>query len=228
MIVFTHVPRTGGTSIRAFISERVARHAFMDALSDFAFVNDAELAGYDFVATHCGFGVFRRFPTARRLIVLRDPVERIVSYYYYLRGLEANISYASHYAKSLPLAEFASLSNPAVRVGVENAQVWHLVEDKNIGFRNRYKQFSDGEAVDAAFANLLTYDTIGFYESLRELFERLAVEFPGPAASHPHLAASVRPALADIDAATLDVVRSQVASDELLYRRAREHFHVGS
>jgi hypothetical protein len=199
----------------------------MDALSDFAFVNDAELAGYDFVATHCGFGIFRRFPSARRLIVLRDPLERIVSYYYHLRGIEENTSYASHYAKSLSLADFASMSNPAVRVGVANAQVWHLIEDKNIGFRNRHKQMNGDQAVDAAFANLLTYDVVGFYDSLGEVFDTLSIQLPGHETPRPHLAASARPALTDIDAPTLEVVRSQIALDELLYHRAREHFRAG-
>ena len=66
MIVFSHIQRTGGTSLRRFIADRVGRHCFMDALSDFAFTSDLELMGHDFLATHCGYGIFRRLPTARR------------------------------------------------------------------------------------------------------------------------------------------------------------------
>lgn len=224
MMVFSHIPRTGGTSLRAFISARVERSRHMDALSDFAFLTDSELRGYDFIATHCGYGVFKRLPGAARLIVLREPVERVVSHYYYLRAVVEEISYGSHYAKSLSLAEFVALLNPAVRIGVENVQTWHLIEDKNIGFRKRYGDLGDVDKVDLAFANLLTFDLVGFHHALDALVADVEKMFPANALAMPRLAASNRPPLDELDSPTLEMIRSRVKLDLMLYQRASQYF----
>ena len=58
MLVFTHIPRTGGTSLRNVISNQIANCRFIDSFSEFSFLSDKELNSYDFIATHCGYGIF--------------------------------------------------------------------------------------------------------------------------------------------------------------------------
>jgi len=223
MIVFTHIPRTGGTSIRSFIADRVRRSRFADALTDFAFLSDAELNGYDFVASHCGFGFFGRISRDNfKMIVLRDPVERIVSQYYHLRNLDENVSYASHYAKTLTLDEFVLEPNPAVSVFVENTQTWHLIEDKNLAFRNRHSGLTDNEKLELAFEHLSGYDLIGFTNQIGAVYERLCEVNGWENKNIPHLRKSTKPPLSELGAGTIENIRSRVALDVALYRLAVE------
>jgi hypothetical protein len=225
MIVFTHIPRTGGTSVRSFIADHVKRSKFADALTDFAFLSDEELNGYDFVASHCGFGFFGRISRDNfKMILLRDPVERIVSQYYHLKNLSENVSYASHYAKTMTLDEFVVEPNPAVSVFVENTQTWHLIEDKNLAFRNRHSGLTDKEKLELAFEHLSGYDLIGFTERLGAVFDRLCEANGWRSGTIPHLRKSTKPELSELSASTLESIRSRVALDVALYRLAVERW----
>jgi hypothetical protein len=226
MLVFSHIPRTGGTSLRKFIAERVETHCFMDALSDFAFASDAELMDYEFVATHCGHGAFRRLSSARRLIVLRDPVERVVSHYHFLREQDADVSYASHYAKTMSLADFVSQTNPAVSIGFQDTQLWHLIEDKGHAFRQRHAALDDDEKLSVALDNLATYEFVGFHHELESVFKRLVHAFGWRDGERPRLASSRRPAIQEMDRDVLELIRSKVGLDELLYQEARRRHNL--
>jgi hypothetical protein len=227
MLVFSHIPRTGGTSLRKFIAERAASHRFMDALSDFAFASDAELMGYEFVATHCGYGVFRRLASARRLIVLRDPVERVISHYHFLRQQDADVSYASPYAKTMSLADFVSQTNPAVSIGFQDTQLWHLIEDKGHAFRQRHAALGDDEKLSLASDNLATFEFVGFNDKLEHVFQRLVDAFGWRDGERPRLATSLRPTMQEVDRDVLALIRSKVSLDEVIYQEARRRYDLG-
>jgi len=224
MLVFSHIPRTGGTSLRNFVARGVDHALSLDALSDLAFRRDAELLDYDFIATHCGHAIFERLPEARRVTILRDPVERIVSMYHHLRERGDDVSSASQFARSLSLRDFVSLTNPAVTVAVENAQVWHLLHDKNLVFRNRFSAKSDHQKVDAALNNLSTYDIVGFHDRLDETFTKVADVIGIADTQYPRLASSKRPALSELHREDLDAIRSKVALDDMLFVEAKRRF----
>ncbi|TAN51416.1 MAG: hypothetical protein EPN21_06675, partial [Methylococcaceae bacterium] len=178
ILVFTHIPRTGGTTIRNVISNKMNKNLFVDSFSEFSFLNDKELNGYDFIATHCGYGVINRINRDnKKIILLRDPVERIVSQYFYLRELENNVSYSSPYAKKLSLQEFICLDNPSVQISMNNTQVWHLIEDKNIFFRKKYMNYSDSNLLDKALSHLSTYDFIGFTHNLPSVLNKVSLSY---------------------------------------------------
>jgi len=94
VIIFNHIPKVGGTSLIRFFEdlfgpERCFRHKTRDgktntyspAIED---ISDAELAKYRFIAGHFGFGHHTRIDgPVLHIGVVRRPVERIISHYYF-------------------------------------------------------------------------------------------------------------------------------------------------
>lgn len=227
MIAFSHIPRTGGTSLRQFIRENLpdgSKHGFVDSLAHFAFMTDADLASLDFLATHCGYGLFRRLPSSvKKVIVLREPVQRVVSLYHHLRRRPPHVSYACAFAHEMTLHDFVMCDNPAVSVFVENTQTWHLAVDKNASFRTDLAGISDQELIATAAGNLDTFDAIGITERLGDLALHLQqqcgwsldVQLPvincGPSQRNDPLPPE-----------TLSLVRARVSLDSVLYQLASD------
>lgn len=225
MLVFTHIPRTAGTSIRAYISQRIQRFKFIDGFSELSFMNDEEINKFDFIATHCGYGLFNRIrKDHKKLIILREPVERILSHYYYLRELKDNVSYSSHYAKNLSVEDFIMEENPAVSVAIENTQTWHLLDDKNLHFRNRHKKLSDQQKIDIALQNLEKYDFVGFTDRIGGLFTTLCNFYGWPIGPFPHLAQSNKRSGSNVDRSVIEKINAKVALDLVLYRKADQKY----
>lgn len=225
MLVFTHIPRTGGTSARNVIFNQIKNYRLIDSFSEFSFLSDKELNSYDFIATHCGYGIINRINRShKKIILLRDPFERIVSHYFYLRKLENDVSYSSHYAKKLSLNEFICLDNSAVQISINNTQVWHLIEDKNIFFRNKYINYSDTDLLDIALSHLSTYDFVGFTHGLNSVLSKLfqVYEWDATQINLPQIGKSDRPNIEDLESDTIELILSKVSLDMLLYNKALE------
>lgn len=96
VIIFNHIPKTGGTSLIAFFQsllgkERCFRHSTRDGKTDtysppIESLPASRLAELGFVAGHFEYGHHKRFVAPVKYIsVMRDPIERLVSDYNFNR-----------------------------------------------------------------------------------------------------------------------------------------------
>jgi hypothetical protein len=126
-IIFTHVPKTAGTAFRymlydAFGQENIL-HDYDDdpvnPLSRFSIDPDyyrrnkiISLGKYKIVHGHFGPSKYRYVDNAIRIAFLRDPVDNIVSIYYYWKTLDRTDSPILNYVRdnNLSIIEFASLT----------------------------------------------------------------------------------------------------------------------
>jgi sulfotransferase famil protein len=126
-LCFMHIGKTAGTSVQQALFEAMQGTAiFHDSLPNFDSVSAVELAINDLVAGHFMLQHVAKLRPDRFLMAfLRDPVERVISNYHFLRSG----SPVSHFSKGaidaagvLTLREFLLCNDPAVRMITENFQ----------------------------------------------------------------------------------------------------------
>jgi hypothetical protein len=227
MLILTHIPRTGGTSLRKMISRELKSSAirYIDSIPDFAFLSDAELNQYDFVATYCGFGLFNRLLSLdhQKMTFLRNPIDRIISYYYHLKSLDKDSSYAIYCAKNMPLDAFIQSNHPAIYSSVHNAQTWHIFYDKSSYFRDKYKHLKEEEILRIAIENLKTFDFLGVTERYSDNLVKLFEYFNWNNKDILHTNQAVeRIHLEEVSSKTMALIKSRVYLDIELYNKALE------
>lgn len=223
-LCFLHIGKTAGTSLQESLFETMSDAAiFHDSITNFDTVSPAEIAINDLVIGHYTFQHVAKLRPDRFLFTfLRDPVDRVVSNYYFLRAG----SPVSHYsaralqaARQMTLREFCLCEDPGVRLVTENHQAKALAYD----VRPELQHTIDDLAAQAN-RNLAAFDFIGlveyFSESVAALSEEIGLALPVKRSNVTELRArQPRPSAEDVA-----LIRSLNAVDTALYAKARERF----
>lgn len=158
-IISVHIPKCAGTSFRGILQNHFGGSLFLDYGFEAALLNKFHLTMNR--STRCIHGHFRAnkydpiFPTARLITWLRNPVQRVISYYsYFLRNPQSidPICKAVHENK-LSLLEFADMKEA----------------------RNAMTYFFAGKRMeDFAFVGIMEF----FEESLEQFCELIGIPCP--------------------------------------------------
>ncbi len=93
-LLFMHIPKTAGTSIRSLLERPFAAHeraylyneSWGISLEAFRSLPNKEKEQFRLVCGHFNFGVHEWMPQeARYITILRDPVERVISLYHFIK-----------------------------------------------------------------------------------------------------------------------------------------------
>jgi hypothetical protein len=221
-VAFVHIPRTAGGTVsawfrRAYPDVRNAGNYLADPVKAEAKVRD-RMPGAQAIAGHAPYAVLRKYapPGTRYLTFLRDPVDRVISHYYWAHGLrQASPAPRRAVMPGATLREALGLRMPEL----ENLATRFLSDDPS----------RRGElplaALTEAKANVMAFAVIGlrerFEESMALLHAALDLDAVHAADRHVNLD---RPAVSEVPEDLRDSIVRFNRLDVELYAFARQRF----
>ncbi len=188
-LCYIHIPKTAGTAVtdalRAiYPAEKIFGATFM---YEYVSVDPAVFENYLLYKGHVHYSfAVKNFPKDTKYItVLRDPVERIISLYFYVRNYPEDIlidpNVPDHQKEGVRLAkekgivEYLSSSLPDVIHSTRNHQLMVLV-----GKQAFARVYTDPEyVIDKAWSNISRFFCYGIQELLPQFIEALAEKLGG-------------------------------------------------
>jgi len=95
-LIFLHIMKTGGESIRKLIQDNVPKSDFL--IKNEALLNTADLntsVNIKYYMGHSTYGIHEKlkFKNFKYITMMRNPVERVISNYYYIKSNPTHVSY---------------------------------------------------------------------------------------------------------------------------------------
>lgn len=237
--IFVHIQKTAGTSIvnlarQHYHQKHIISHGdYLEKANHFASNQDfrmdekiiSNLRNVRFLSGHFGHDFAKPFMHERySFTFLRDPIERVLSFYYFCKNRDANEFEMYRLCQQLPLNEFLKmgLEQSEVSSFIWNNQVWQLA----CGFGNPENRglssFKPKELLDLSVRHLDDYSYIGFAETFEndsdKIFEDLGVVLPKERITSN--ANPGRPTAKDLPRSTLDLLEQLTSLDQILYEKA--------
>jgi hypothetical protein len=225
-LIFLHIPKAGGSSLQDYILSHYPGGKFYRFTGDtqqwneFPNLPEARRASFDALVGHVHFGLHRHLPEpATYLTMLRDPVDRMVSHFYYVLSDPAHYLHKRIREGGYTLYEFA-----ATRVSheLDNDQVRWLTEAHHFEVER-----VDRALLEQAKWNLehgiAAFGLMERFEQSLRCFEAAFGWEKRPLIEKKNVNRE-RPPLAEIDPAAIQAIREANKFDVELYEFARALF----
>jgi len=220
-IVFDHLPKCGGSSINQFLSGAFPRKYIYaingnqphSSVNDFKKLPASKRHKIKLIYGHLANELFEySHPNSIRATVLRDPVDRIVSHYYYVKRMKNHYLHQRVESENIQLADYCynNLSGE-----LENWYVNHFS-----GLDNQEIHKNPAKAVGLAYKNIVEkYHVVGFQDDIASFIKELkqvakiSVQFNNEVVNRTKNRISIK----DLDQDTLEKISKKNSLDLELF-----------
>jgi hypothetical protein len=227
-IVFVHIPKAGGTSLRRFISEHVDNECVFPEpkLHNFPRYETLDTQHPMLFMSHLGFD-FVRSADADSFVMVRNPVERLLSLYSYAVFPGKNVPLiAPRLVEGLSLTEFLTSERPEIRMNVDNAQMWQVAS--GYAARHRLLRLQNGATLQSigaqALENLESAAVVGALDDIDSFYNKVAEYFGNDGPLEPQVTRNVsqkRVKWDDLTDSEKALVESCVTEEWAIFDRAK-------
>ena len=218
-ILFDHLPKCGGSSLNAYLGAHypIRKTFWINVRSPAASVDEfkrfpeSRRYGYDLINGHlAGLLIDFAHPECLKVTMLRDPVDRIISHYYYVKRSPTHYLYSKVHESDMSLKDYVT-SGLSRELGN-----WYTTHFSGLGIEDveQYPEDSIKRAVDI-IGFLDGYSS--FTQELRDR-ARLRYEYQDRKLN----VTSRRVSINDVPQSTIDAIEQMNQLDIVLYRRIRD------
>jgi hypothetical protein len=226
-VIFLHIPRTAGTTLNRII-DRHYRKDFIytlwidGSLDVFKELNSTRRSEIRVLRGHAGFGLHKFVPgTAAYFTILRNPIERAISYYYFIRRTPHHYCYDLATSDDMDLKGFLESKADPMADNAQTRLIAGLETGQEIGFGECTE-----ELLEAAKRNLReNISVVGLTEEFDTTLLLLRKAFGWQRLFYARQNVSVnRPPKRALSQATLHAITDTNTLDLKLYQYAQELF----
>lgn len=225
-VIFLHIPKTAGTTLHTILERQYEAHTIFTIdndkkyIDDFKQLSESQKEKIRLLKGHMYFGLHESFPQPSTYItVMRDPVERVISHYYYVLCDSHNHLHQEVISQNISLKDFVSRG---MCRNLDNGQTRHL---STIGADVAYGKCST-EMLESAKKNIQEhFAVVGLSERFDETLVLMQKRFQWqvPVYSKQNVNKN-RLFKKDISQDTLKVLKSYNQLDIELYQYVKEIF----
>lgn len=174
-ILFDHLPKCGGSSINKFLEKNYLRRKTYNVkvenqdyyINRFINLSEKKRYGFDLIKGHLVHSLIDYVhPDTLKITLLRDPVERIISHYYYVKNNPGHYLYQAINKQNMGLEDYVSsgISNE-----LRNWFVSHF-----LGISYEEAEQNPVKSIDAAVRLVLNnYNIIGFLNEIESFTDEV-------------------------------------------------------
>lgn len=226
-LAFVHTPKTGGTSITRVLRERykLLELNTPDQIKAFLAMSDGARNESDIAVGHMPFGIHRYLPKVKLATFVRNPVDRVISDYFYVHGAESHPMHSR--VRSMTLRQYVESDLTFMNDNGMTRRFadydWREVYEPPFWWQRVPVGRVTSQMLAQAKENLAHCDFVGFYENIEadaaRMLRMVDIETGSPLPRENVSVGRLRPE--DVDKETLKLVESYNEMDAELYAFAR-------
>jgi len=223
-VLFDHLPKCGGASLNRYLGTHYPRRKTFSldgqnpslSVNKFKSLSERDRYGYDLIKGHLAHELLDYiYPECLKVTVLREPLDRIISHYYYAKRTPSHYLYSKIHQSGMGLEEYAT-SNLS-----DELRNWYTTHFSGLSLDDveRRPEESIAKALEVI---LKRYDIVGFVDNFSSFLETLRSQAKLRDAYKERVnVTQEREKLSHIEESVMNKIREVNKIDIVLYREVR-------